>query len=94
MRIGKDIESVVLARAVRWHAEHRVMLNGQRTVVFSPADDARRMRETRVEPPGGASASRAGAYASTYGTSPNADAPAPEMRDDGDNASTLRLRNA
>lgn len=34
-RIGKDIEAVVLARAVRWHAEHRVMLNGLRTVVFS-----------------------------------------------------------
>ncbi len=34
VRIGKDIESVVLARAVRWHAEHRVMLNGLRTVVF------------------------------------------------------------
>ncbi|AVP99546.1 formyltetrahydrofolate deformylase [Ahniella affigens] len=33
-RIGKDIESVVLTRAVRWHAEHRVMLNGLRTVVF------------------------------------------------------------
>jgi formyltetrahydrofolate deformylase len=24
----------VLARAVRWHAEHRVLLNGHRTVVF------------------------------------------------------------
>jgi formyltetrahydrofolate deformylase len=34
VRIGKDIESVVLARAVRWHAEHRVMLDGLRTVVF------------------------------------------------------------
>jgi formyltetrahydrofolate deformylase len=34
VRMGKDIESMVLARAVRWHAEHRVMLNGQRTVVF------------------------------------------------------------
>ena len=34
-RIGKDIEAVVLARAVRWHAEHRVMQNGLRTVVFS-----------------------------------------------------------
>jgi len=34
-RIGKDIESIVLARAVRWHAEHRVMLNGLRTVVFN-----------------------------------------------------------
>ncbi|AMO23650.1 formyltetrahydrofolate deformylase [Ramlibacter solisilvae] len=34
VRMGKDIENVVLARAVRWHAEHRVMLNGTRTVVF------------------------------------------------------------
>jgi formyltetrahydrofolate deformylase len=32
--IGRDIESVVLARAVRWHLENRVLLNGHRTVVF------------------------------------------------------------
>ena len=32
--IGRDIESVVLARAVKWHAEHRVIRNGARTVVF------------------------------------------------------------
>jgi formyltetrahydrofolate deformylase len=32
--IGRDVESVVLARAVRWHVEHRVLLNGHRTVVF------------------------------------------------------------
>jgi formyltetrahydrofolate deformylase len=25
---------VVLARAVRWHIEHRVLLNGKKTVVF------------------------------------------------------------
>jgi formyltetrahydrofolate deformylase len=31
---GRDIESVVLARAVRWHTENRVFLNGKRTVVF------------------------------------------------------------
>src|SRR5690606_23788712 len=31
---GSDIESHVLARAVRSHVEHRVMLNGHRTVVF------------------------------------------------------------
>ena len=35
VRMGKDIESLVLARAVRWHAEHRVMPNGLRTVVFA-----------------------------------------------------------
>jgi formyltetrahydrofolate deformylase len=32
--IGRDTEASVLARAVRWHAEHRVLLNGLRTVVF------------------------------------------------------------
>lgn len=32
--IGRDVESVVLARAVKWHVEHRVLLNGHRTVVF------------------------------------------------------------
>ena len=32
--LGRDVESVVLARAVKWHAEHRVLLNGTRTVVF------------------------------------------------------------
>jgi formyltetrahydrofolate deformylase len=31
---GRDIESLVLARAVKWHAEHRILLNGHRTVVF------------------------------------------------------------
>ena len=31
---GRDLESVVLARAVKWHAEHRVLLNGTRTVIF------------------------------------------------------------
>ena len=33
--IGRDIEAVVLNRALRWHAEHRVLLNGSKTVVFS-----------------------------------------------------------
>jgi formyltetrahydrofolate deformylase len=37
VRLGKDVENVVLARAVHWHAEHRVLLNGKRTVVFGPA---------------------------------------------------------
>ena len=32
--VGRDVESIVLARAVRWHAEHRVLMNGQKTVVF------------------------------------------------------------
>ena len=30
---GHDVEAQVLARAVRWHAERRVLLNGDRTVV-------------------------------------------------------------
>ncbi len=33
-RVGQDIEARVLARAVLWHAERRVLLNGARTVVF------------------------------------------------------------
>ena len=32
--VGRDTESQVLARAVKWHSEHRVLLNGHRTVVF------------------------------------------------------------
>ncbi len=32
--IGRDIENVVLARAVKYHVEHRVLLNGNKTVVF------------------------------------------------------------
>jgi len=34
VRKGNDIESIVLARAVRWHAEKRVLLNGNKTVVL------------------------------------------------------------
>jgi formyltetrahydrofolate deformylase len=32
--VGRDVESAVLARAVKWHVEHRILLNGNRTVVF------------------------------------------------------------
>ncbi|MBK6469798.1 MAG: formyltetrahydrofolate deformylase [Betaproteobacteria bacterium] len=32
--VGRDIECMVLARAVRWHVEHRVLINGQKCVVF------------------------------------------------------------
>jgi formyltetrahydrofolate deformylase len=35
IRKGRDIERRVLARAVRWHLEDRVLLNGQKTVVFT-----------------------------------------------------------
>ena len=31
---GRDVEAQVLSRAVRWHSESRVLLNGERTVVF------------------------------------------------------------
>ncbi|WP_443749006.1 formyltetrahydrofolate deformylase [Asticcacaulis solisilvae] len=33
--IGQDIEARVLARAVTWHAERRVLINGGKTVVFN-----------------------------------------------------------
>jgi len=33
-QVGSDVESLVLARAVRNHVEHRILLNGSRTVVF------------------------------------------------------------
>ncbi|MFB8208189.1 formyltetrahydrofolate deformylase [Streptomyces sp. NPDC056010] len=32
--IGRDVECQALARAVKWHAERRILLNGRRTVVF------------------------------------------------------------
>ena len=32
--LGQDVERRTLARAVRWHAERRVLLNGHRTIVF------------------------------------------------------------
>ncbi|MDH4449810.1 MAG: formyltetrahydrofolate deformylase [Rhodoferax sp.] len=32
--LGRDTESQVLARAVKWHSEHRVLLNGHKTVIF------------------------------------------------------------
>ncbi|MGY3850876.1 formyltetrahydrofolate deformylase [Streptomyces hydrogenans] len=33
--IGRDVECQALARAVKWHAERRILLNGRRTVVFT-----------------------------------------------------------
>ncbi|MFO1017185.1 MAG: formyltetrahydrofolate deformylase [Hyphomonadaceae bacterium] len=35
VEIGRDIESQVLARAVRWHLERRVVITGNKTVVFT-----------------------------------------------------------
>ncbi|MFF4414642.1 formyltetrahydrofolate deformylase [Streptosporangium sp. NPDC001559] len=32
--IGRDVECQVLARAVRWHTEQRVLLDGHKTIVF------------------------------------------------------------
>ncbi|MFD8753759.1 formyltetrahydrofolate deformylase [Kitasatospora sp. NPDC059577] len=33
--LGRDVECQALARAVKWHSEHRVLLDGARTVVFA-----------------------------------------------------------
>lgn len=33
-KVGSDVETLVLSRAVRSHIEHRILLNGHRTVVF------------------------------------------------------------
>jgi len=35
VQIGRDVECQVLARAVLWHVERRVLINGHKTVVFS-----------------------------------------------------------
>jgi formyltetrahydrofolate deformylase len=35
VEIGRDVESQVLARAVRWHLERRVVIAGNKTVVFA-----------------------------------------------------------
>ncbi|MFD7492256.1 formyltetrahydrofolate deformylase [Streptomyces sp. NPDC059832] len=32
--LGRDVECQALARAVKWHAERRILLNGRRTVIF------------------------------------------------------------
>ncbi|AUH67986.1 MULTISPECIES: formyltetrahydrofolate deformylase [Gordonia] len=34
VRQGRDIETLVLARGVRWHLEHRVLVHDRKTVVF------------------------------------------------------------
>ena len=35
VEVGRDLESIALARAVGWHLDHRVLRNGSRTVVFT-----------------------------------------------------------
>jgi len=32
--MGRDVESVVLARAVNWFLQHRILLNGDKTIIF------------------------------------------------------------
>jgi formyltetrahydrofolate deformylase len=34
IRRGRDLERIVLAKAVNYHAEHRILVNGKKTVVF------------------------------------------------------------
>ena len=34
LAVGRDVESITLARAVKMHIDHRVFLNGNKTVVF------------------------------------------------------------
>ncbi|WP_442860331.1 formyltetrahydrofolate deformylase [Arthrobacter sp. zg-Y40] len=33
--LGSDVEGRALSKAVQWHAEHRVLLDGKRTIVFT-----------------------------------------------------------
>ena len=33
--LGREVEMRVLSRAVRWHVEHKVILNGSKTIVFA-----------------------------------------------------------
>jgi formyltetrahydrofolate deformylase len=35
VRLGRDLERNVLARAVQWHLEDRIIVYGNKTVVFS-----------------------------------------------------------
>jgi len=35
VRLGKDVEKMVLARGLRYHLEDRVLLHGNKTIVFA-----------------------------------------------------------
>lgn len=35
VRLGRDVEKAVLARGLRWHLQDRVLIHGNKTVVFS-----------------------------------------------------------
>ena len=34
VRLGKDVEKIVLARGLRYHLEDRVVMHGNKTVIF------------------------------------------------------------
>jgi formyltetrahydrofolate deformylase len=34
IRKGRDLERMVLARAVRWHLDDRIMVHGNKTILF------------------------------------------------------------
>ena len=34
VRLGRDVEKLALARGLRWHLEDRVLVHGNKTVVF------------------------------------------------------------
>ena len=44
--IGRDTESQVLARAVKWHNEHRVLLNRHKTVIIKQVVGAEALART------------------------------------------------
>ncbi|MGB0732648.1 MAG: formyltetrahydrofolate deformylase, partial [Pontibacterium sp.] len=35
VRLGKDVEKTVLARGLRWHLQDRILVHGNKTVVFN-----------------------------------------------------------
>ena len=35
VRIGRDVEQKVLSRGLRWHLEDRVLIHGNKTIVFA-----------------------------------------------------------
>ena len=50
VRQGRDIETLVLARGVRWHLEDRVLVHGAKTVVFDRPHRARPFGQVRRRP--------------------------------------------
>jgi formyltetrahydrofolate deformylase len=35
MRLGKDVENTILARGLRYHLEDRVLVHGNKTILFA-----------------------------------------------------------